>query len=208
MRTLEFYNKHAALYCSRGEQYNADARGIKDNEARWDFLRKSLERLPKNAKMFEIGSGDGVDAKLINSLGYNIQTSDAAESFLLVLKTNGFAPVKFNVIDDDFPDSYDYILANAVFVHLTKPEVRATIRKVYDALNKGGRFVVTFKQRFDKDNEWKANIPGTTEGRFFSYWGIDEARIMLEDAGFKVIDCLDNDSLRASWLNFFAQKTN
>lgn len=205
-RTLEFYNKHADLYCLRGEKFYTEPQGLKLDKVRKDFFSRSLDGISKDAKLFEIGSGDGREAGLINALGYNIQVSGAAESFLSILRDKGFSPVKFNIIDDHFNSSHDYILANAVFVHLTKSEVKDAVRKVYDALNDGGRFVITLKQSSDDDKEWKANIPGTSEERFFSYWDIDEAKTMLNDAGFKIIYFQQKDGERAPWLNIIAQK--
>lgn len=205
-RTLEFYNKHADLYCLRGKKYYAESQGIKDNGANCEFIRNSLNDLPQNAKMFEIGSGDGRDAGFINSLGYNIQTSDAVESFLSILRDKGFSPIKFNVVNDNFADSYDYILANAVFVHLTKPEVEEAVQKVYNALGINGRFVVSLRRRMEGEKDWRANIPGTSDGRFFSFWDISEAEKMLRNVGFKIIYFRQKDKPNACWLEFIAQK--
>lgn len=203
-RTLDFYNKHADLYCLRGKKFYAEPDGIKDNEANQNFLRQSLEGLPKDAKMFEIGSGDGRDAHFVNSLGYDIQTSDAVESFLSILRENGFLPIKFNIIKDAFAESYDYILANAVFVHFTKPEVRIACEKVYGALNGGGRFIVAFKRRLEEESGWKTGVPGTTERRFFSYWDADEVKTVLENVGFKIVYFWEHNSAWDCWLNFVA----
>ncbi len=205
-RTLEFYNKHPDLYCLRGKKYYTEPHGIRDNEANCDFIRNSLNDLSQDAKMFEIGSGDGRDARFINSLGYNIQTSDAVESFLSILKDEGFSPIKFNVINDDFADSYDYILANAVFVHLTKSEVEEAVQKVYSALRNNGRFTISLRRRLEGEKDWRANIPGTSDGRFFSFWNISEAKIMLRNVGFKIIYFRQKDKPNACWLEFVVQK--
>lgn len=205
-RTLDFYNKHADLYLHRNQVDYSTSRGLRDDRVHQDYIRKTLNNLPKDAKMFEVGSGDGRDAKLINSLGYKIQVSDAVDSFIKILTENGFSPLKFNIVTDSFPDSYDYILANAVLVHLTKSEVKDAIKKVYAALNQNGIFATSFKQRLGGGEDWKANITGTSEKRFFSYWDINEARKMLEEAGFKILHFQQNGGMRACWIDFIVKK--
>lgn len=205
-RTVEFYEKYADLYRRRNEEDYATPRGRRDNERHSAYLVKTLENLPKSARMFEIGSGYGRDAKLIRSLGYEIQVSDVAESFLEELSKDGFAPVKFDLIRDNFPSKYDYILANAVLVHFTKDEVKAAVKKVYNALNSGGVFAVSFKQRSKGGEDWKANISGAAEKRYFSYWDVGEATTMLEETGFTVVSCQQIGGIRACWLDIICKK--
>lgn len=205
-RTVEFYNQYADLYHQRNLEDYATPRGVRDDQIHQAYILKTLERLPKTAKMFEIGSGYGRDAKRIEELGYHIQVSDVAESFLKILRKEGFAPRKFDIVNDDFVDTYDYILANAVFVHLTKEEVVAAVRKIYQALNNQGIFALSLKQRLGGGEEWKANISGTKEKRYFSYWEIGEATAMLEATGFEVTHCQQNGGMRACWLDIITRK--
>lgn len=98
--TLEFYAKHADLYQRRNVRDYATTQGLKDDETHAKYILATLAGLPLEAKLFEVGSGTGRDAALIRSRGYQIQTSDAVESFLDILRENGFNPVKFNLISD------------------------------------------------------------------------------------------------------------
>lgn len=104
-QTVDFYNKHADLYYERNLKDYATPRGIKDDQIHYDYLKSTLVNLPKDAKMFEIGSAYGRDAERINALGYNIQVSDVADSFLEMLEKAGFSPVKFDIIHDEFTES-------------------------------------------------------------------------------------------------------
>lgn len=204
--TLEFYAKHADLYQQRNAQDYTTAQGLKDDEVHSRYILESLEGLPKEARLFEVGSGCGRDAALIRARGYQVQTSDAVESFLDILKENGFAPIKFNLISDTFPDQYDYILANAVLVHFTKGECREVLRKVYNALNPGGIFAFSLKQYVENAPEWKSNIPGSDSKRYFSYWKPEEIEAELKLAGFKIKKIQQDEGMRANWLNIIAQK--
>ena len=103
-----------------------------------DWLKSSLDGIPKSAKMFEVGSGTGRDAKFIRSLGYNLQTSDAPDELVEHLQKENLNPIKFNLITDRFQQTYDYILANAVLVHFSHEEVEAALAKIFNALNGGG----------------------------------------------------------------------
>lgn len=205
-RALDFYSKYADLYSLRNKKDYTTPQGLKEAKAHQDFIRKTVEGLPHSAKMFEIGSADGRDAKLINSLGYNIQVSDAVDSFMDMLTAEGFSPVKFNVVTDDFSDTYDYILANAVLVHLTKNEVKTVVQKIHAALKQNGIFVLSLKQRLGGGEEWKANIDGASGKRYFSYWDIDEAKTMLEAAGFEIIWARQVGGIRACWLELIVKK--
>lgn len=205
-RTVDFYEKYASLYCQRNEIDYATTRGQKDDKIHTDYIVRSLAGVPKSARMFEVGSGSGRDARLIRSLGYEIQVSDVADSFLKLLSGDGFEPIKFDLTRDNFSTSYDYILANAVLVHFTKDEVKATVAKIYEALNPKGIFVLSLKQRLGGGEEWKANIAGTSEKRYFSYWEIGEAKSMLEAARFRIIECRQNGGMRACWLDIICQK--
>lgn len=205
-QTVVFYNKHADLYYERNLEDYATPRGVKDDQIHYDYLKSTLANLPKDAKMFEIGSAYGRDAERINALGYKIQVSDVADSFLEMLKKAGLSPVKFDIIHDEFKESYDYILANAVFVHLTKAETIAAIKKVYAALKPNGIFAFSLKQRLGSGEDWKNNIAGTTDKRYFSYWDVNEAREMLENIGFKILIYKQIGGMRACWLDIAVQK--
>ena len=163
--------------------------------------------LPKDAKIFEIGSAGGRDAKYIQSLGYtNLITSDIVDYFLRRLQLAGLSPQKFNLIADDFADSYDFILCWAVLVHLTKDEVKAAINKMYRALNNRGRIALCVKHKEGREEEWTdfQNLLGAK--RYFSYWDRDEIADYLRSAGFKNVDVEQYGGARACWLDCYAEK--
>lgn len=205
-RTVEYYERYAVLYRERNRVDYATSRGQRDDKIHSDYILKTLEGLPKSARMFEVGSGYGRDAKLIRAQGYEIQVSDVADSFLEMLRENWLEPVKFDLTQDGFPDKYDYILANAVLVHFTKDEVESAVEKVYNALNPGGTFAVSFKQRLGGGEDWKANIAEAPEKCYFSYWDVGEVTDMLERHGFTIVSCQQVGGMRACWLNIICRK--
>lgn len=206
--TLETYEKEATLYERRNIADYSSARGRAETQKNQAFLADSLKEVAKDATLFEVGSGYGRDAHFIQSLGYNITVSDAAESFLARLREEGFEPVKFNIITDDFPTNLDYVLANAVLVHLTKAESHCVLQKVYDALSPGGVFAFSVKQRTGGGEEWKTNIEGSTAKRYFSYWDAGEIENVTESVGFEIASVTRVGGIRACWLKIVARKPN
>lgn len=204
--TLEFYEQSADLYEQRNLKDYSSGRGQAENAKHRRFIASSLEGVSKDAVLFEIGSAYGRDALFIKSLGYKIQVSDAVESFLERLRKEGCEPVKFNLITDELPGTFDYILANAVLVHLTKEETRLALRKIYNALNPGGLFVFSVKQRAGGGEDWKQDIDNSSGKRYFSYWDIGEAEEAAKGAGFEVLTSEQIGGIRACWLKFIARR--
>jgi len=178
--TIAVYNADAERYINRYflKNNNENHRFVKE------IIKRSLENLPKDISAFEIGAAAGEYAEYIESLGYHIEISDAADSFIEYLKSRGRDAVKFNLITDDFAKKYDFILAIAVLLHLTKPEVIAAVKKIYDALNWGGVFVFSIKTGDGEefvDNDFGAK-------RYFNYYQPDEILNVVRNAGFSVIE--------------------
>jgi len=168
-----------------------------------ELLKQSLETVGKNAKLFEIGSGTGDDAKYIRSLGYDITVSDVAKYHIDTLKRKGFEPLKFDAVEDEFPEKYDYILARAVLVHFPHAEVEQVVRKIYSALNDDGIFNVSVKEKSGHKEEWLRDFG---VDRYISYWTQDEIRAVLESAGFTIALADTEGGLRSRMLHFVARK--
>lgn len=198
-KTIEFYEKFAEDYRDRakGGEYSKDRQDIHE------WFKKVFSGVPKSAKIFEVGSGAGQDAEFLNKLGYAVQTSDVAESFIEILNDYNLNPVKFNIIKDDFDNKYDVILASAVLVHLTPSEVKNAIEKIYSALNYGGIFVLSVKS--ETRHEWKKEDPSGLS-RYFSHWTQEEITGLLEKIGFVEVSVETFEGQRSNWLRIVAKK--
>ena len=104
-RTLEIYNKKANTYLKTSiEHDNLNPEKAKRKREQLEkFIKTNLETLPKRAKIFEIGSADGANAKYIEKLGYEIIASDVAEDFINSIKSKGLKAIKFNILENEFP---------------------------------------------------------------------------------------------------------
>ena len=110
-KTIEVYEEFGGKYLERNEEaIKNNPRAKKDDERRKELLKTYMEGLPRDAKIFEVGSAGGVDAIYLHSLGYNnITVSDVADYFLKRLESEGLTPERFNLRKDDFAAKYDFI---------------------------------------------------------------------------------------------------
>jgi predicted TPR repeat methyltransferase len=170
-----------------------------------EWLDSALSALPKNARIFEIGSAFGRDARYMQSLGFEPECSDATPGFVRLLHDKGLSAREFNVITDEFTDEYDLIVANAVFLHLTRDEMSSVLAKTYDALTAGGRLAFTLKQ--GEGENWSDDKLGAP--RYFCYWTKELMRGYLEGAGFVHAQIIDDAATeKTTWLQAIAQKEN
>lgn len=91
-------------------------------------------------------------------------------------------------------------------MHFTKAEAKEAIRKMFKALNDGGRIALCVKHKEGHEEEW-ADFQGKIGAkRYFSYWKKDELEQCLEECGFKNIQIAKHGGARACWLDCYAEK--
>lgn len=169
-----------------------------------DWIDKSIQTLKLDAKILEIGSAYGRDAKIIEEKGLYVEKTDATKGFVdLLIKEDPTAHI-LNIITDDIGANYDLIIANAVFLHFNDTETKFTAKKVYDALGPRGIFSLTLKQG---DGEAWQNNKGMAP-RFFNYWSKDGIVELLHTIGFTDINAWvdSSDGSSATWIMVIAKK--
>ncbi len=212
-KTLEVYEQTAKIYLENNVKHdNLDPAKAKLKRTRLDeFIKHSFAPLPDHARIFEIGSADGDNAKYLESLGYDVTASDVATDFLDTLKGRDLAPIKFNVLTDDFPQTYHGIFCWRVFVHFTPEDALTVLQKTYAALEPGGRFVFNAINREvkDVDQEW-VDFSGVYQmgaERYFHYFSEAEMRDLIAQTDYRIVDHhLDGISQDNKWLVFVLEK--
>ncbi len=137
--TVDTYNKSAKEYAQYFKGFGPRIRYI---EQAW-----KLAGNPKQAKVVEIGCGDGRDAKEIIKRTKNYTGFDISEGFIKLAKKqipNG----KFEVADAatyKFSNNLDIVFAFASLLHLDKDEFRQVLRNVHKALKPAGIFYISVK---------------------------------------------------------------
>ena len=169
------------------------------------WLDEALEGLPFDAKIMEIGSGDGRDASYIEGLGYDVECTDAAQAFVNVLLDKGFNAHLHNAILDPIIGSFDLIFANAVLVHFTREETILVTSKVQTALKPRGRFAFSLKKgRGERWTTDKIDAP-----RFYQFWTRKRVEQLLKNTGFSYWTIGEDSSGRGGsdeWLQVIAYK--
>lgn len=191
-KTLKIYDEKAGTYLNTSiAHYNLDPEKAKrKSEKLHKFINGNIGTLPKGAKVFEFGSGDGKNAKYIEELGYDITASDVADDFIKATKSTGVKTIKFNVLEDKFNEKYLGVFAWRVFVHFTKEDALKVLKKTYDALEDNGLFIFNVMNREGKavDEEWVdfSNEYHMGAERYFRYFSEDEMNEIIAKTEFKV----------------------
>ena len=170
-----------------------------------DWIDKSIEALGQDAKILEIGSAYGRDAKLIEEKGFHVEKTDATKGFVKILQGEDSTARVLNILSDEIEDSYDLIIANAVFLHFNDDETLFAANKVYNALNPDGIFSLTLKQG---DGEaWQSN-KGMAP-RFFNFWSKERIAELLSSVGFDNIKAWadSSDGSGTTWVMVIAKKS-
>lgn len=191
-KTVEVYKKTAHLYLSTSNEHdNMDPDRAKEKrENLQNLIKTSFSNLSEHSKVFEIGSGNGDNAKYIKSLGFEVTASDTADAFITATQNQGLTTIKFDALEDDFPEKYSGVFCWRVFVHFTKDDALKLIQKVYDALEDNGIFIFNAINREIKtiDNEW-VDFEGEYHlgvERYYSYFRKDELDDIIKETDFKI----------------------
>lgn len=173
-------------------------------------LRESFNGLPKKAKILEIGSADGNNAKILESLGFDVTASDVAPAFLEACRKQGLKTIKLNLLTDELPSGLHGILCWRVFVHFTREDIRLALERVYDALSPGGRFVFNVidvatyscdSQWYDYPGEYKMGIE-----RFFAYYKKEDILSLINKTPFVLVNDWHEHGGHNYWFCFVLEK--
>ncbi len=193
-KTVEVYKETASIYLENNKVHDSlDLERAKEKKKELeDFIKHSLSFLPKEAKVFEIGSADGENAKYLESLGFTVTASDTTAAFVEATRNQGLETIQFDALEDNFPEKYFAIFCWRVFVHFTKEDALRVIEKAYDALEESGVFIFNAINRETKsvDNEW-VDFEGEYhmgKERYYSYFSKSDLDGIIGQTQFKVED--------------------
>ena len=212
-KTLEVYKEKAHLYLSNSIEHDK-LDPIKANQKREKLeklITSNFSSLSEHAKVFEIGSGDGANAKFIQNLGFEVTASDTAGDFIKATQNQGLKTIKFNALEDSFPEKYSAVFCWRVFVHFTKEDALDIIQKVYDTLEDNGIFIFNAMNREIKnvDNEW-VDFEGEYHmgaERYYHYFSHEDLDNMIQTTNFKIKDFYkDGGNNNNKWLIYVLRK--
>lgn len=148
-----------------------------------DWIDATLDLLPKGTKILELGSAHGRDADYIESKGYKVDRSDAAQAFVDYMHDMGHEAQTINALTDDFGGPYDTIYANAVLLHFTPEQCKTVLKHIHDSLNADG--LLSFSVKIGEGSVWSDRK--LKSSRFFTYWQEQPLKRLLSENGFDVV---------------------
>jgi len=147
------------------------------------WLHAALAGFSIFTDILEIGSGGGRDADYVEDFGYEVRRTDAAMSFVRLLRAQGHEAERLDILIDPVGSQYDLILADAVFLHFTPEQLQTVLRKCRQSLKPGGRLAFTVKTGggggFSNEK--------LGEPRYFQYWQLPDLAEQLVTAGFATL---------------------
>ena len=165
--------------------------------------------LPSNkaASILEVGCGPGGFLLCCQQLGYtNTVGIDLSPQMVAFCHQHGFTQVFcVDVLTylNDCAEQFDLVVMSDVLEHLTKPEVLATLRLIYQNLNVGGRIIIRVPNLSNPFNNHTQYGDFTHETAFTT----KSLQQVLQVSGFAIESIHGELTLYSHWLErlFFDQ---
>ncbi|HYF73292.1 MAG TPA: methyltransferase domain-containing protein [Nocardioides sp.] len=183
--TVEAYDAHAAAYRDATAQLSAEALAQIDELA---------ALLGSGARLLEIGSGGGQDARALEAAGLSVRRTDITPAFVELLRDAGHEADMLDPLVDDLDDPqrpgtpYDGVWASASLLHVDRADLPRVLRRLAGATRPGGVLMLWLK---DGDGEGWSTHGSVGAPRHFVYWREAALREVLAGAGWTV-DRLDH----------------
>lgn len=196
--TIDTYNRSAKELA----QY---FRGIGPRDADIDKAFQQAGN-PREARVVEIGCGDGRDARSIARKAAWYLGFDVSEELIKIAQE--YVPeAKFLVADAanfKFPPSIDIVFAFASLLHLDKEELKVVLKNVHQGLNSGGVFYVSVKY----SPRYKKVIKNDQYGKRLFYLYNEKTLISLAEPYFKLAQSWRKTIGHTDWLELMFVKTS
>ena len=164
------------------------------------------ERLGVGARVLEIGSGGGRDARLMEDLGLRVRRTDITPGFVALLREQGVDADLLDPLVDDLlsPEGpYDAVWANASLLHVRRDDLTTVLSRLAAVTRPGGLLRASVKEG---DGEGWSTHGSVRNPRYFTYWGADALRSVTTAAGWLDVDIRSGVAGRRSetWLELTA----
>lgn len=170
---MESYEKGAEEYFYRKSENNPYS----------EWIDAALEKVGSEAKILEIGSGNGWLSDYVEAEGYQVERTDGVEAFVKYQKEKGKNAFKLNLFEDNLKhEYYDLILAASVFHHFTREQFSLILEKMFQGLTPGG--YLAFRTKKGESDGLADSYEGLRV--YYCYWTEEPLREALEKAGFIV----------------------
>jgi SAM-dependent methyltransferase len=176
--------------------------------SRLDIITEALElaNKPKDARVVEVGCGDGRDAKDIVPVVEWYEGFDPSIELIKLARKRSLNAsfMHADALSYDYPKNIDIIFGFASYLHLNRHDFAKAAQKAADSLRKGGVLAITLKERESYQEELVKDEFGE---RWFYYYDEDSVKDVLGEE-FDIIK-IEHKTLNrktAKWLVILARK--
>ena len=167
--------------------------------------------LPPGARVLEIGTGPGRDARALEDAGLSVRRTDVTPAFVRMLRAAGADADVVDPLTDDLSDPaapatpYDAVWAGASLLHVDRDDLTTVLSRLAGATREGGLLYASLKEG---DGESWSVHGSVAAPRFFTYWREEPLRRALAAAGWSVEHIGHGDGLRGErWLEVLASRS-
>ena len=161
--------------------------------------------------ILDVGCASGTKARELTALDMRVHGIDLSEEMITIAKqTSPHSTFEvMDIRDLRLIDSYDAILAVAIFLHLPKTEVPGVVKQLWDKLKPGGHFYVAVKERRADEPQEKIveqNNYGYDYVRYYSFFTMAELKGYFEALGAEIMMEERFPTGSTVWLNIIVRK--
>jgi SAM-dependent methyltransferase len=180
-----------------------------------DPVVAALERfagvLEPGARVLEIGSGGGRDARALERAGLDVRRTDVTPGFVELLRAGGDEADLLDPLTDDLADPaapgtpYAGVWANACLLHVRREDLPAVLGRLAEATAGNGLLYASVKE--GDGESW--SVHGTIASpRLFTYWREEPLREAFLGTGWSVWHVGRHAGSRGEdWLEVLATRT-
>ena len=165
--------------------------------------------LPTGARVLEIGSGPGRDARALEAAGLSVRRTDITPAFVRMLRADGVEADVVDPLTGDLSDptrdaAYDGVWASASLLHVRREDLPLVMSRLAEATRPEGLLLLGVKEGDGARFSTHGHVGAP---RHFTYWREEPLRALLAEAGWQVESVTYGDGVRGDrWLQVEARR--
>ncbi len=177
--TVRSYQEHFQEYVANTPQE------FSDPEFK-NWIDSFVDALPQGARILELGSASGRDARYVRSKGIDVLCTDVIPEALEALEHDGFKTARYD-FRDPFPKewlgAFDGLFANAVLLHAPEDIFQRILKDMRSVVKKNG--IIGFSLLNGTNEE--VTTRRISAPRYFNYHTLEELEKMLPTFGYEIL---------------------